>query len=436
MNIEEKKKFLRSSIAFTVELHRLLLEHDLPLPVVPGEASNRSKTLLKIMGPDKKLSILKDDPKTRELLSCGIPAVENLIAARLGIRSWEKHIKRLETLEKQVVASNDMVRIPTKANAAHTHRCGGTEGNNFYNFPRRINPLVNQIKHCCKCPSDFRIIKYDYSQIEARRAADLAGQKDMVQAFADGKDIYSEFATEFYRQPVRKPKESDDPETYKKLESRREFGKANILGNQYGKGKDRTWEEFKKDEALEKMIKTGEIKFKDIDRAIKLYRSKYYHIPAFWTKLEQSFLYVFKNKTESTTLACGISIHYEDDLDQLVITLPSGACLYYQEPWFTARGGIAYKYTQSEKKALWGGFLLENIVQSDCGTLLREKVVAVEKELNLPVILDVYDSVYVLSPRKKTSYNFDRVRNLLLEVPGWMKDMPLAVEGDIADCLT
>ena len=102
----------------------------------------------------------------------------------------------------------------------------------------------------------------------------------------------------------------------------------------------------------------------------------------------------------------------------------------------TARGSIAYRYTHSEKKALWGGFLLENIVQSDCGTLLREKVVAVEKELGLPVILDVYDSIYALSPKNKASYNFDRVRDLLLEVPDWMEGMPLAVEGEIADCLT
>lgn len=431
-----KQKFLTSKLEYVKHLHKLLSDKGLRFPSCEGKESNRSKTLLEIMGPDKKLSISKDDPYTRELMNCGHSEIENLIKARLACSSWPKHIKRLETLEKQVIASNDMVRIPTKANGAHTHRCAGTEGNNFYNFPRRIHPLINQIKNCCVCPPSHRIIKFDYSQIEARRAADLAGQKDMVQAFADGKDIYSEFATEFYRQPVRKPKESDDPETYKKLESRRDFGKANILGNQYGKGKDRTWEEFKKDEALEKMIKAGEIKFKDIERAIKLYRTKYYHIPVFWTKLEQSFLWVFKNKTESTTLACDISIHYESDLDQLVITLPSGACLYYQEPRMTARESIAYRYTHSEKKALWGGFLLENIVQSDCGTLLREKVVAVEKELNLPVILDVYDSIYALSLKNKASYNFDRIRDLLLEVPEWMDGMPLAVEGEIADCLT
>ena len=432
MNLEQKKKFLVGKLDFAEHLHGLLQVCGRQLPTAEGKESNKSQRLQKLIGRDKKLALGKDNPQVQELLFCGDEEIENLLAARIACFSWPKHLKRIAELERQANTVGGTLRIPTRANGCHTHRCAGTEKVNFYNFPKHGSDLTTQIAHCCTCPDQFRLLIFDYAQVECRRANHLAGQDDVVQTFVEGRDIYCEFATDFYQEKVRKPTDEDDPVTYKKLEGRRHFGKQNILGNQYGKGVDRTWEGCKTDPILNQMIKDGTMTYAMVKKAIDLYRQKNYAVVAFWKKLEQSFQWVFKHKKDRVDLPNGISFWYEKDWDQLVIGLPGGACLYYQEPRMTQRGGIAYRYTSSEKRTLWGGFLLENVCQADCGVLLREKVVAVEQQLHLPVLLDIYDSIFILVPKKSATREFDRVEKLLLDVPDWMSGCPLAVEGKIA----
>jgi DNA polymerase bacteriophage-type len=69
------------------------------------------------------------------------------------------------------------------------------------------------------------VINCDSSQIEARVLAWLAGQDDVVKAFAEGRDVYSEFATKIYKKPISKANPIE-----------RFVGKTCILGLGYGTG--------------------------------------------------------------------------------------------------------------------------------------------------------------------------------------------------------
>ena len=57
----------------------------------------------------------------------------------------------------------------------------------------------------------------DLAQIEARILAWIAGQDDLLKGFADGDDIYSEFATTLFGVPVHKARKTDPEEIRKVL---------------------------------------------------------------------------------------------------------------------------------------------------------------------------------------------------------------------------
>lgn len=81
----------------------------------------------------------------------------------------------------------------------NTGRFSGDGGFNFANL-KRGSPIRDAIV----APPGWRIVHRDSSQIEARMVAWLAGCEALVRAFAEGRDVYSEFASRFYNRPITK----------------------------------------------------------------------------------------------------------------------------------------------------------------------------------------------------------------------------------------
>jgi hypothetical protein len=81
------------------------------------------------------------------------------------------------------------------------------------------------LKNAIMAPDGYVVINSDSSQIEARVLVWLAGQTDVVQMFAEGRDVYSEFATKIYKKQISK---ADPIERF--------VGKTCILGLGYGTG--------------------------------------------------------------------------------------------------------------------------------------------------------------------------------------------------------
>ena len=75
-----------------------------------------------------------------------------------------------------------------------------------------------------------KFIIADSAQIEARVLAWLSGQDDLLQGFADGEDVYSQFASRLFKCTVRKPDEGDPEPVQKYLTIKRGFGKDAVLG--------------------------------------------------------------------------------------------------------------------------------------------------------------------------------------------------------------
>ena len=140
----------------------------------------------------------KHDPEFKELLVHDKLQVRELSQARMAISSSQE-MTRLERLLSLHNIKNSWLPCPLIYYGAHTGRFSGDEKINLQNLQRG-----SAIRSAMVAPSGYQIIAADLAQIEARIAACLAGQDDLVQAFREGRDVYSEFASDIYERPITK----------------------------------------------------------------------------------------------------------------------------------------------------------------------------------------------------------------------------------------
>ena len=225
-----------------------VLELDLPLLEQHlGEVKDRKETLLKACGledrdvlmsnpklaellqslgvsPPRKISLTtgketwafaKSDEEFKALLEYPDEQVQAIVAARLGAKST---LEESRTERFIGIAKRGVMPVPLKYYAAHTGRWGGLDSLNLQNLPSR-GANAGKLKRAIIAPEGYAIIDCDSSQIEARVLAWLAGQQDVVDAFAKREDVYKKMAARVY------DKAEDDV-----TKEERFIGKTTVLG--------------------------------------------------------------------------------------------------------------------------------------------------------------------------------------------------------------
>lgn len=182
---EAAKKYLNSNEKFAALLRKRGVEP-------PTKTSPRTgKTAY---------AFAKTDTAFTDLQEHDDPVVVKLVEARLGTKSTIE-----ESRTQRLIEVSERGRLPILLNyyGAHTGRFSGGDKLNLQNLPVRKN---NKIRRALCAPEGKSILVCDLSQIEARLVAYFAGQTDLVEAFREGRDVYSEFATDIYGYPVDKSK--------------------------------------------------------------------------------------------------------------------------------------------------------------------------------------------------------------------------------------
>jgi hypothetical protein len=141
-------------------------------------------------------AIAKTDPFMKELENDADPTVAALATARLEIRST---IDQTRAGRIAGMAARGRLPVYLQYYGAHTSRWSGGDKVNLQNLRRG-----GDIRKAISAPEGFLIFEPDFSQIEARILLWLAGQFDQLDAFRQGRDLYSEMASEFYGFPVTK----------------------------------------------------------------------------------------------------------------------------------------------------------------------------------------------------------------------------------------
>lgn len=407
---------------------------------VPVKAHKRpGKKMTALLGrPGVGPALAKTDEECQLLEVHPDPRVRALMEVRKAVGSWPIHLKRIGKLRALATACNGRLPVPLNYYGAHTGRWSGGGGINLQNMGGKgrtgsgNHPLLRKMREMLKV-NDSSLIIVDSAQIEARVLAWLAGQDDLIQGFADGRDVYSEFATKLFRAMVRKPRETDPPPIKKILSLRRGFGKDTILGCGYGMGANKFFIRCNENPDLRPSFESGQYDRMFVDNLIKAYRITYDQIPKFWRTLEKMFRVVaqfphekYQYNTPGALVSAALLTLW-NDRGTVNVQLPSGRVLYYPHAAIS-RSSNRLKYHHGE---LWGGTLTENVVQAIARDLLAWWILEVEKA-GLPVVLHVHDEIIAVSSDPHAEDNLATMMRIVQSGPSWAAGIPLAAEGCIS----
>lgn len=222
----------------------------------------------------------------------------------------------------------------------------------------------------------------DYSAIEARVIAYLAGEKWRMDVFRSGGDIYCSSASAMFRVPVVKHGVNGHL---------RQKGKIAELACGYGGGVG-ALRAF----GADKMGLTEE----EMQDIVTQWRAASPAILRLWRDAESAAVRAINNPGRTTTVPCGVK--YRRDGDALRCRLPSGRILSYWDAKLDTDGSICFMGQNQttrrwEKTGTWGGKLVENIVQAYARDCLAVAMVRLAEE-GWKICFHVHDEVIVEAP--------------------------------------
>lgn len=336
------------------------------------------------------------------------PFIQQLCAVRLGTKSTieESRIERFIDIGKR---NQRRLPIPLKYYGAHTGRWAGQDKVNFQNLPSR-DKKKKTLKNAVVPHEGYVVINSDSSQIEARILAWLAGQTDVVDAFAQGRDVYSEFATKVYGRPISKEHPIE-----------RFVGKTCILGLGYGTGATK----------LQHTLKTqppgAVVDDDEAKRIVDLYRSENDKIIDLWAECDDFLGELIswpKNKKDYY-----IGVHDCVTACSEGLLLPNGFYLHYPEitrDTSEAKSRIVYK-SRKGPVSVWGGSIVENIVQALARCVIGEQMLLISKKYR--PALTVHDAVVVVVEEDELEEALAYVIECMNTRPSWAPGLPITCEA-------
>lgn len=357
----------------------------------------------------------KTDKGMTDLLEHPDDRVQGVVTARLGVKST---IEETRTMSLIGVAQRGRLPIMLNYYGAHTGRYSGGDKMNLQNLPARGN---NTIRRALKAPDGYTLISSDSSQIEARMVAWVAGQTDLLDAFAEGRDVYSEFASEVYGRTITK---TDKVARF--------VGKTCILGLGYGMGA----EKFRRTLEVGQGGISVSIELNEAERIVRLYRQKNWKIVQLWQRCGSALTGMTQGGTGN--------IHDLIPYDSSGITLPNKFQIKYPALRQTSNGfeyiadARTYrKYlkepssTDKQNEISWtriyGGKVTENLVQALAAIVIREQMTAIGQHYH--VAFQVHDEI-IISTRDSDVDNAEQhLVRIMSTPPIWATDLPIACDS-------
>lgn len=197
----------------------------------------------------------------------------------------------------------------------------------------------------------------------------------------------------------------------------------------YGMGTNKFYQRCRENDSLRPLFDSGEYDWDFIDHLIKTYRKKYFKIPELWNNVEKAFRFVCKYPGQERTLP---GLRFWKSGQTVNLQLPSGRVLFYHHAKVNRRGDISYLSGRKRVK-LWGGSLVENIIQAIARDLLGYWILECEAQ-GLSVIFHCHDEIVSYSFGGNEHQDLKRMNEIMSTGPDWAEGLPLAAEGSLAEC--
>lgn len=339
----------------------------------------------------------KSDKEFIALLEHDDPTVQAVVAARLGVKSTQEETRTQRLID---ISSRGLMPVPLRYYAAHTGRWGGDDKVNLQNLKRG-----SLIRNAILAPPDHVIVDCDSSQIEARVLAWLAGQDDLVKAFANGEDVYKLTASKIYK---------TEPQNV--VPSERFVGKTTVLGCGYGMGASK----FQMALANSKVILTTQ----ECETIIGGYRESYPRIPLLWKKAQKVLEAICTDQTVPFDEHGVLEVHGKQG-----IKLPSGMFLQYPGLTLTDEGFVyeTKRGKQTIMNRIYGGKVVENVCQAVARCIIGEQLIAVSRKYK--VVMTVHDAIACIAPEDEAEEAKEYVMQCMRKTPAWAKGLPLNCEA-------
>lgn len=333
--------------------------------------------------------------------------IQHLCAVRLGTKSTieESRIKRFIDVGAR---NNGKLPIPLKYYGAHTGRWAGSDKVNFQNLPSR-DKKKKTLKNAVIAPEGYMVINCDSSQIEARVLAWLAGQDDVVKAFAQGRDVYSEFASKIYKRTISK---ADPVERF--------VGKTCILGLGYGTGA------LKLQHTLKTQPPGAIVTEEQAKDMVSIYREENNKITDLWAECD-TFL--------ENLISWGDRKDYFIGKQECVSATPEGILLpnnfYIRYPQIKkdmseTKTRIIYE-SRKGPVSIWGGSVVENIVQALARCVIGEQILLIAGKYR--PALTVHDAIVCVVPEDEVEEARDFIVKCMNVCPDWAPGLPITCEA-------
>lgn len=291
------------------------------------------------------------------------------------------------------------------ANGVVVHNSDGLNGKNL---PKRSGD--KELRRSICAPPGQKIVSCDLAQIEARMAAYVAGEQQLLDLFAAGADPYIDFASKLFGVP---------PEQVTK--SQRTIAKSAVLGLQYGMGASKYWLYL-----MNTLEDTSMVEGVDTESVVRTYRSTYREIKAMWGTIQKRWIPVMMG--EAQPFSTGIVRVQKDS-----VVLPSGMMLWY--PNLRRKpddNSFVYGYHGREMYT-YGAKVFENLIQALARIVMTDAQQRIQKKLGKLPALSVYDDL-AYAVREEAAMLFARMLQLEMTQPvSWAPGLPLKAEPAIGD---
>lgn len=268
------------------------------------------------------------------------------------------------------------------------------------------------------------LVDADFSAIEARVIAWLAGEQWVLDVFRTHGKIYEATASQMFGVPMDKIKKGNPEYGY------RQKGKVATLalGYQGGTGS---------------LVSMGALRMgleeNELPDIVSRWRKSNPNIVNFWYTLDVASREVVERsrriELQNGRLVLARECDTGNGLDFMTIRLPSGRKLYYPAPHMGVNrfGNPSVCYwglNQTTKKwqeiETYGGKLAENITQAVARDCLAETIERLE-DAGHKVVFHIHDEVVIDAPADRA--NLEDVVKAMSIPPSWATDLPLNADG-------
>lgn len=307
------------------------------------------------------------------------------------------------------------------------------------------NPVAvvsSMLRAMIKAPDGYVLLGADFSAIEARVLNWIAGQADIVALFASGEDVYVHNAMRMYGLQQHEVKKFPHRHTGKFAELAMGYQMGAKTAQRQGK------QQYEIDLTLEQA-----------QELVDDYRGSHPEVVQLWKDSNNAVKRAVKSPGEVVKFGPMKNLALVRRGSYLYLILPSKRALVYAAPnmenvippWGeeqmaldVAEFGVENVDPESYKMgavtvwgvdsltkkwvkyALYGGLIVENIVQALARDIMLGRMLALEV-LGYENILNVHDEILLLAPDDFGSV--EEVEQTMRQVPAWATGCPISAEG-------